>query len=65
MICFQQWTKLCVEESRIAAWKLHKHFYTIRGTYKENKDAFFKTKTVTGAISGTGISHEEVEVKED
>ena len=33
-------------------------FYKIRGPYQENKDAVFKSKTVTGTISRTGISHE-------
>ena len=31
----------------------------------ENKDTFSKTKTVTRAISGTRISHEEQESKVD
>ena len=33
--------------------------YKNRGTYHENKDTFFKTKTVTGSTSWTRISHEE------
>ena len=48
-----------VEESRIPAWKLHKSIYKIFGTNQEHKDTFFKTKTVSGIISRTGISHEE------
>ena len=35
--------------------------YKVRGTYQENKDTFFKTKTVAGGFSSTGISHEERE----
>ena len=34
-------------------------YFTIRGTYPENKDTFFKTTTFIGAIFPTGISHEE------
>ena len=40
----------CEEQSRIAAWKLHKSIYKIRGTYQENKDTFI-TKSVAGAIA--------------
>ena len=31
------------------------------GTYQENKDVFFQTKTASGGISRTGISHAERE----
>ena len=37
----QQWTQHCEERARVAAWELHKTVYKIRGTYQENKDAFF------------------------
>ena len=47
----QQWTQHCEEESRIAAWNLHKGILKIRGTYQENKDTFFKSKTVYRTLS--------------
>ena len=31
--------------------------YKIRGTYQESMDTLYNTKTVTGAISRTGITH--------
>ena len=46
----QPWTHHCEEESQIAAWKLHKSIYNIRGTYQENKETFLKSQTVTGLI---------------
>ena len=32
-----QWTQHCDEDSRIAAWRPHKHNYTIRGTYQKTR----------------------------
>ena len=60
----QQWTQLC-EEPRIAACRLLKHVYKICGTYQDNNDTLFKTKTATGAISRRGISHEKIDFKVD
>ena len=56
----QQWTQRCEEESRNAAWKLHKSMYHNRVTYQENTDTLFKTNFDSGAISQSGISHEEL-----
>ena len=39
--------------------ELRKIIFKIPRTYQEHKDTFLKTKTVTGAISWTGIGHEE------
>ena len=36
----QQWTQLCEKESRIAAWKLHKHVFKIRGKYVPRKQGY-------------------------
>ena len=61
----QQWTQQCEEESRIAARRLHTNFYKIHVTYEAHKNTFYNTKTVTGAISQTGINHEERECTVD
>ena len=40
----QQWTQHGEEESRIAAWNMHRHIFKIRGTHQEDKDTLFRTK---------------------
>ena len=47
------------------AWRSHKHGSQIRWTYRENKDTFLMTETVTRARSGTRFSHEEREFTVD
>ena len=59
-ILHQQWTQHCEEQARVAAWELHTHVYKNPGDVR-----FFKTKTVTGAISLTGISREKGEFTAD
>ena len=53
------WTHHCEEESRIAAWKLHKNIYNIRGTHQENKETFLKSQTVTGLFLGLASVRQE------
>ena len=50
----QQWTEDCEEQARVDNMN-----YKIRGAHQGNNDTFLKTKTVTRAISPTGISHYE------
>ena len=57
----QQWTEHCEDQARVAAGELHNIICETRVTQQENKDTFLKTKTGTGVISRTGISHEETE----
>ena len=45
----------------MASWELHESIYKVRGTYQENKETFFKSKTVAAAFFRTGISHEDRE----
>ena len=54
-------TQHCEEQARVAVWELHTIIFKIRGTCQENKDTFFESKTGTGAISRTGVSHGERE----
>ena len=46
----QLWTQECEEP----AWKPHKSIYKLRWAYQEHGDTFFKSKTVTGAVSQAG-----------
>ena len=63
----QQWCQHCEAQAQVAQGGNRTHFFQKKtsGTYQENKDTFFKTKSVTGAIAKTGISHEEGEIMVD
>ena len=54
----QQWTQHCKEQARAATWELHNIIYKIRRPHQENKDTFFKNKTVTGPRQESAIKKE-------